>query len=536
MRHNTVLFSMNCLNFRELDVSSKNLNFWFENNMNVLMFGKHGVGKTTMIKSCFEYNGLVEGESYKTFSGSTLDPWIDFIGIPKKESDNATGKDYIDYVRPKYMDGDLQAIFMDEYNRTPKSVRNALMELIQFKSINGKAFPNLRFIWAACNPDTEDSYDVEELDPAQIDRFHILISIPYKPSLSYFTKKYGNTPAKQAIEWWKNQPTEAKNSISPRRLEYVLDYFYIGGDIAEMLPINSDVSSLKENLILDSCVLEFQTAIKTNDIDTLKRILNDENNFDSLNRNIFNQTKYYNTVGLYLKEERLIQLILENDNFLEWSIKNRLKNNKIKLCLFQIYNSIEKKSDSKNKTKYDIISEAFNYGEATDNVFLVLNDRFKTKNLNGDGTKKSDLEEFKEKLNNFMTYFTSLSEIADPSEHWKRCLISIPSIKIFDKEACDLFLNYFNLIVAGAFDKDWNTKYPEFIEVFNSIILKASDMGWLSESSYFITLRESIKRLKELQCIDKICIKETDIIEIGDTPLNISGSAKKFNLFDIRHD
>ena len=40
----------------------------------------------------------------------------------------------------------------DELNRAKPKVRNAVMELIQFRSINGIKFNNLRMIWAAINP------------------------------------------------------------------------------------------------------------------------------------------------------------------------------------------------------------------------------------------------------------------------------------------------------------------------------------------------------------------------------------------------
>ena len=56
----------------------------FDVESNVLITGAHGVGKTSIIKQVFEDNGLVLNESWLYFSGSTLDPWVDFIGIPKE--------------------------------------------------------------------------------------------------------------------------------------------------------------------------------------------------------------------------------------------------------------------------------------------------------------------------------------------------------------------------------------------------------------------------------------------------------------------
>ena len=64
----------------------------FSAGSNVLITGAHGVGKTSIIKQVFEENGLVLNESWLYFSGSTLDPWVDFIGIPKEIEYNEIGR------------------------------------------------------------------------------------------------------------------------------------------------------------------------------------------------------------------------------------------------------------------------------------------------------------------------------------------------------------------------------------------------------------------------------------------------------------
>jgi len=223
-------------------VSDDKLDFWIKNNLNVLFIGKHGVGKTSIVLQAFERNNL----KWKYFSCSTLDPWVDFIGVPREQKDQ-NGQSYLDLVRPlEWTTDGIQAIFMDEYNRSHKKIRNAVMELIQFKSINGKKFNNLKIIWAAINPpDSEDmEYDVEKIDAAQRDRFHIYFNIPYKPDTLYFNNKFGNQISSGAIEWWNNLPSEIKNEVSPRRLDYALQIYTLGGDIRDSLPTNSNVAKL----------------------------------------------------------------------------------------------------------------------------------------------------------------------------------------------------------------------------------------------------------------------------------------------------
>ena len=71
------------------------------------------------------------------------------------------------------------------------------MELMQFKTINGKPMKNLKFIWATVNvnENDEDTYSVETIDPTQLDRFQIHVDIPYIIDLKYFTEKYDRNVA-----------------------------------------------------------------------------------------------------------------------------------------------------------------------------------------------------------------------------------------------------------------------------------------------------------------------------------------------------
>jgi len=227
-------------------ISEKKLQFYIQNNLNVLMRGKHGVGKTSIIKKAFEDAGL----NYLYFSASTMDPWVDFVGVPKVCEDE-DGTKYLDLLRPKVFEkGEIHALFFDEFNRSPKKVRNAVMELLLSKSINGKPFPNLKIVWAAINPedDEDEQYDVEKLDPAQEDRFDIQIDIPYKPDRSYFCQKYGKDVGLASIEWWDGLTHKEKNLISPRRLDTAIGLSQLGGDLKDALHTSINTTSLNNRI------------------------------------------------------------------------------------------------------------------------------------------------------------------------------------------------------------------------------------------------------------------------------------------------
>jgi hypothetical protein len=225
-------------------INKTRLEQYLKLNYNVLFSGRHGVGKTMVIKDTFESAGL----RWKYFSASTLDPWVDFVGVPKV-IDREGLEPYLGLIRPKFIqDDEIDAIFFDELNRAPDKVLNAIMELIQFKSINGYKLKNLKVIWAAINPeDDDDTYSVNHLDPAQVDRFHVKIDVPFDVDKDFFLAKY---PAigQTFIDWWKLIPENIRYSVSPRRLDYAADAFVNDCRLEDFLPTESGVAKLRTML------------------------------------------------------------------------------------------------------------------------------------------------------------------------------------------------------------------------------------------------------------------------------------------------
>lgn len=268
----------------------KMFDYWITKNKNVLFEGLHGTGKTASVLDAWKRHEL----KFLYFSAATMDPWIDFVGVPEKITDPKTGKVYLDLVRPKQLsDDDVEAIFIDEYNRSHKKVRNAVMELIQFKSINGKKFKNLRIVWAAINPDG-GPYDTETLDPAQKDRFHVFVKVPFELNHKYLAEKYDVNIAEAASEWWYGIDEELrKKHCSPRRLDYALEMFLDGGDIREFvldpcLNVGKLLSTISKGPILG----KFEELIKKGSDDEIKKFLEDPNNYNDLEHVIKEKKEY----------------------------------------------------------------------------------------------------------------------------------------------------------------------------------------------------------------------------------------------------
>lgn len=251
-----------------MDLEQK-LKLYANEGYNVILTGKHGIGKTAIITEVF---GSVFGEHnvrWKYFSASTLDPWVDFIGIPKNYT-RQDGKEVFTIIPPEHFTGDeeINAIFFDEINRTDEKTLNAIMELIQFKSINGRKFPHLKCVWAAENPsdDTNFEYSVKPLDPAQKDRFQIQLIIPEHLNKKYFTAKYGAEVFKLASSWWKNNT----DKISPRKLDSILEGYFKGFDIRDFT-VHKSVEELSHALDSNIEYSKMKTVAETSskeDIET----------------------------------------------------------------------------------------------------------------------------------------------------------------------------------------------------------------------------------------------------------------------------
>lgn len=241
---------------------SPTLDFALKNKLNVLFSGEHGVGKSSIIIETLKRHGL----KYRYFSASTMDPYVDFVGIPM-QVENEQGDEVIRCIRPEHISDDVEVFVFDEFNRSHSKIRNAVMELIQSKSINGRKFPNLKVVWAAINPsDHENSYDVEDLDPAQADRFHMHIHLPYEADENYFKREHGPT-GEAAVQWWNLLTMADKKTISPRRLEYGVSAYNEGAtaDLIGVLfdgVINSVVNSFLEELGKVSIIATLQRLTK----------------------------------------------------------------------------------------------------------------------------------------------------------------------------------------------------------------------------------------------------------------------------------
>lgn len=178
-----------------------------------LVSGRHGIGKSQMIKSiakelggvCITIEGgtLKEGEitglpyQYKDENGQIRFRFLPYYAIERIQAEEKrlfelSGRTVVQELltgdENRYAINDLSAqekidallsgkvrpviLFIDEINRTENSVYKELMNILLTRSVNGYEFPWWVFFVGAMNPSTQNSvYATNEMDPAQLDRF-----------------------------------------------------------------------------------------------------------------------------------------------------------------------------------------------------------------------------------------------------------------------------------------------------------------------------------------------------------------------------
>lgn len=203
-----------------------------------LVSGKHGIGKSAMIKSiaedlggvCITVEGgtLKEGEitglpyQYKDDDGKIKFRFLPYYAVERIQNEEkrlfklAGGSVSDDTAlagdENRYAMNDLTPaervdaikegkvhpviIFIDEINRTENTVYKELMNILLTRSVNGYQFPWWVLFVGAMNPSTQNSiYATNEMDPAQLDRFIKIKVGDSTPEWLKFGKKTNISPS-----------------------------------------------------------------------------------------------------------------------------------------------------------------------------------------------------------------------------------------------------------------------------------------------------------------------------------------------------
>lgn len=142
----------------------------------VMMHGSMGIGKSWIIKQIGDELGYDPHTEVIDLRLAQMEP-ADLVGIPRSRD----GKTVWD--RPEWFPDPKEhpkgILFLDELNRAPQDVRQAVFELVnEWKLHTHRLPPGWSIVSAVNPPNSTMNYQVEELDPAMIRRFcNIRVSV-----------------------------------------------------------------------------------------------------------------------------------------------------------------------------------------------------------------------------------------------------------------------------------------------------------------------------------------------------------------------
>ena len=187
-------------------------------SQNIMLIGKHGIGKSEILTSYFQEQGM---KVVTLFLGQMSDPG-DIIGLPSKveikdASGNVTAQ--TDFTPPYWfpVDGQPIVLFLDELNRARPEILQTVMDLTLNRKLAGKALPEGSRVIAAVNDGEE--YQLTDLDPALVSRFNIY---EFKPTTEeWLNWAVANNLDGRVINFIQNNPTWLDGDVDSKKSEYL---------------------------------------------------------------------------------------------------------------------------------------------------------------------------------------------------------------------------------------------------------------------------------------------------------------------------
>ena len=150
---------------------------------NVMLKGKHGIGKSEILTRFFTRQGM---KVISLFLGQMSDPG-DLIGLPRLNPETGT----TDFMPPNWfpVNGEPIVLFLDELNRARPEVLQTIMDLALNRKLAGRNLPEGSRIISAVNDGEE--YQLTDLDPALVSRFNIYTFRPEPSEWLVWAQKAG---------------------------------------------------------------------------------------------------------------------------------------------------------------------------------------------------------------------------------------------------------------------------------------------------------------------------------------------------------
>jgi hypothetical protein len=165
---------------------------------NVMLVGKHGLGKSEIIRRFYEQERRLRVVPF--FLGQMSDPG-DLIGLMHKEEETGRSVFLPPYWWP--VDGRPIVLFLDELNRARPEILQSVHELALNKTLAGKRLPEGSIVVSAVNEG--DEYQLTDLDPALVSRFNLYEFAPTVEDWLLWAAENGLDPRVTAFIQQNNQ-------------------------------------------------------------------------------------------------------------------------------------------------------------------------------------------------------------------------------------------------------------------------------------------------------------------------------------------
>lgn len=137
---------------------------------NIMIAGKHGIGKSVIVKKFFEAKGK---KVVTMFCSQAADPG-DIIGLPRFNEEMGKTEFALPWWFPT--DNTPVVLFLDELNRARPEILQVVMDLTLSRKLGGKSLPAGSQVISAINEG--DEYQLTDLDPALVSRFNVYNFVP----------------------------------------------------------------------------------------------------------------------------------------------------------------------------------------------------------------------------------------------------------------------------------------------------------------------------------------------------------------------
>ncbi len=200
--------------------------YLMENRITALVWGRHGIGKSSIVKQYAEDNG----HWFFNFRLGNMADVGDLIGLADFEVDAKGNKVATRFIMPEAFKScfdfcaknpDKKAIiFLDEINRIPRQDMLApVFQMALDYRLHTYEFPKNVYIIAAANPSTEDYVVIDLADKALLSRFcHIKLT----PTIEeWFQYAEANKPDRDVVNFLKEQPGFLEEQTVDFKLDFV---------------------------------------------------------------------------------------------------------------------------------------------------------------------------------------------------------------------------------------------------------------------------------------------------------------------------